>query len=81
MSGSDREIVTCKEAKSCRIHDQTSINQQGFYLAGILSVLNHLLVISFWFPTADEGFKIIQQLAQSTTIILPPGPLLQQVQP
>lgn len=47
------------------------------YLAGIQSVLCQLLVTCLWLPTADEGFNIIQQPAQSTTIVLPAGPLLQ----
>lgn len=40
-------------------------------------MLCRLLIHPLWFPTADEGFGIIQQSAQSTAIILPAGPLLQ----
>lgn len=53
----------------------------GVYLADIKSVLCQLLLVSLWFPTTDEGFKIIQLPVQSTTFILPPGPFLQPVQP
>lgn len=55
----------------------SSVRCDMLYLAGIQSVLCQLLVTCLWLPTADEGFNIIQQPAQSTTIVLPAGPLLQ----